>query len=344
MITNSNPILEVQEIKNSIFDRLLKPRPTPNPGEALVLQSDGQPFVIIREGEQMTIGEAVWGKYRKFYRISLAKMAFSFHYDFPSKTVPFKFHGDIEIVCRVVDPIRVVREDIRDVTLILKNEIQKIMRREGRNYDIENDKEVEIAIEEGIRNHILDNGLAIEFVDARIERDPESLKFAGNVVGAKRESDLVKVQMKGQIEQADLEQTLSNKRLDHALSQEKTRFSHYHVLLQDDHLSPSLLLLISRDLNSLAGVIENVQDQQRFKLDVQIKAVQAFLNNPEIDASDLGPVRNALSQLVNSIGDTLGSSTSLTNPRLGTEEPQSDLRDEEEVESVSRSTEAHQDE
>lgn len=155
-----NPILKTEEVSRW---RILQPRPIPDPKTALVLSAEGQPLLVIKEGEKgPTSGEMLWGKYNLVYTIDTSKHPLRFMCSLPCKTDAFDFQADVNLTCKVSDPLMIVRDNITDVSLVLQPLIEEMMRTISRKHEVEDSGAAEREISDYIKKAEFKVGLSIE--------------------------------------------------------------------------------------------------------------------------------------------------------------------------------------
>ncbi|HKS48923.1 MAG TPA: hypothetical protein VJT49_28215 [Amycolatopsis sp.] len=136
-----NPILEQAELRRIRIGSRLR---TPAIGTALVLErSAGEPLVVWPGGR---VPDPRTGNYRRMYRVDMANRGLAFTGDAPSSDAVFPFTVTVRLTCRVVDPVRIVRDAVWDMTAALSPSIGSIVREVASGFDAMHPTAAETAI------------------------------------------------------------------------------------------------------------------------------------------------------------------------------------------------------
>ncbi|MEV4132239.1 hypothetical protein AB0J72_08750 [Dactylosporangium sp. NPDC049742] len=127
-------------------------------------------------GRLLTFGEAMSGRYKTMYEVDIShhECTVSTGRDpLPAKSDRFFFAARVDIGWQVTDPVKVVREGVRDGEQVVVRRVMDAMRKVGRKYEITDCDQVELEINElydpPVR--IFGYGLTIDHVSAHVTRD-----------------------------------------------------------------------------------------------------------------------------------------------------------------------------
>jgi hypothetical protein len=141
VIQTYNPILECVELARI---RIGTPLRAPAMGSALVLErAVGEP-VVIEAGDR--VPEARLGNYRRLYRIDVGMRGLSFPVQTPSADAAFPFAVTVRFGCRVIDPVAIARDGVRDMTAALSPSLSAVVREVAAGFDAMRPNDAESAI------------------------------------------------------------------------------------------------------------------------------------------------------------------------------------------------------
>jgi hypothetical protein len=124
------PVIETLQLGRL---RLWGPVPPADVNVALVLFRAGQPLWGLPPGETLTAGMARWGGYT-VYRVDVSPRRLVFNWELPSANLGAPFAVTARALCRVIDPVAVVRERISDVGIEIERHVEPLVRRETRKH------------------------------------------------------------------------------------------------------------------------------------------------------------------------------------------------------------------
>ncbi|UKP00518.1 SPFH domain-containing protein [Nostoc sp. UHCC 0870] len=154
MTTSYNPILSKEELSRW---GLLNKIPIPDANTALVFVGNGEPTMIITEGQKgLTRGEIVWGKYSLVYKVDLSDFTICFECKLPCVTDAFDFQAEVTFTCSVREPEIIVRRNVRNIYSVLQPFIIDEMRRISRKYELEEIGVAEKEISDNFKIKIYD--------------------------------------------------------------------------------------------------------------------------------------------------------------------------------------------
>jgi hypothetical protein len=169
-----DPILSSEELS---MWRLTKPLRPPGPGRALVLDREGGPSLTVRNGE--AIESPRFGLYHRAYTVDLGEHRLILDFPLLSRDPGFSFRSRVELVCRVVDPAKVVARGIRDMSDALYGPLRKTLRGVARNYDIAEFHEAERALNDALSDLTGDDAIRLRSVQVELLVDEDEVATSG---------------------------------------------------------------------------------------------------------------------------------------------------------------------
>jgi hypothetical protein len=128
--TTYDPILEITEPRRL---RLLG-TPSPGIGTALVLErAVGDPIVVL-PGEP--VPDRRTGNYRRMFLVDMSQYGLRLATELPSADPSFQFIAHVTFSCRVVDPVPIATNGVRDMTAAVRSSVVRVMRRVAKFHDI----------------------------------------------------------------------------------------------------------------------------------------------------------------------------------------------------------------
>lgn len=125
-----DPIVERTELRRL---RIGSPLRAPELGTAIVLERAAGAPVVIGHGHR--VPDARTGNYRRMYLIDVATRGLSFTLNAPSADAAFPFTVTVRFACRVIDPVAVARDGIRDMTAALLPSLSSVVRETAAMFD-----------------------------------------------------------------------------------------------------------------------------------------------------------------------------------------------------------------
>lgn len=269
-----NPILKEEEVSRW---RILQPRPIPDPKTALVLSAEGQPLLVIKEGEKgPTSGEMLWGKYNLVYTIDTSKHPLRFMCSLPCKTDAFDFQADVNLTCKVSDPLMIVRDNITDVSQVLQPLIIEMMRIISRRHEVEDSGAAEREISDYIKSDYIKKveyqvGLSIEqftvslFLEQEArDRIREKKRLQEEIELEKARQNLDKQKAQLEIDKAKQKELLELDRI-----RQRNQFQHQEEKTQ---IQGQLeLQKLKQDLEFEKTQFEIIQARQKEQLELELR-------------------------------------------------------------------------
>jgi hypothetical protein len=125
-----DPIVERTELRRL---RIGSPLRAPELGTAIVLERAVGAPVVVGHGDR--VPDARTGNYRRMYLVDVANRGLSFTINAPSADAAFPFTVTVRFACRVVDPVAVVRDGVRDMTAALLPSLGAVVRETAARFD-----------------------------------------------------------------------------------------------------------------------------------------------------------------------------------------------------------------
>ncbi|MEU0555432.1 hypothetical protein [Dactylosporangium sp. NPDC006015] len=152
-------------------------------------------------GRLLTFGEAMSGRYKTMYEVDIShhECTVSTGRDpLPAKSDSSFFAAKVDIGWQVTDPVKVVREGVRDGEQVVVRRVMDAMRKVGRKYEITDCDQVEQEINElydpPVR--IFGYGLTIDHVSAHVTRDDAARGHALDAAPLQPEQELERERMR----------------------------------------------------------------------------------------------------------------------------------------------------
>ncbi len=169
----NDPVREVRSLGRFEY---VRSRPPTYAERALVfLTSGGRPQTYLPH-QQPTRGELVTSNFRTLYEVDVGLQHMFLEHRLPSNGDAAFFSAETDLTWRVVDPAKIVEQQIRDVRAVLEPRLLTQMRRECRRYAIEDSAAAEIAVMEALAAASLaaDKGLDVQ-CEVRLSLDEEAI-------------------------------------------------------------------------------------------------------------------------------------------------------------------------
>ncbi|PPK67594.1 hypothetical protein V5P93_005379 [Actinokineospora auranticolor] len=138
-----NPIVEITELSSV---RLLTPVRPPRLGRALVLEDKSGELRVISPGDR--VPRSRFGGHLRSYLVDTSAYALHFATILPCADPAHWFHAKVSFSCRVVDPLPIVRDGLRDMTEALKPSLEGLLRPIGGQFDVLRARQAERAMNE----------------------------------------------------------------------------------------------------------------------------------------------------------------------------------------------------
>lgn len=180
--------------------------------------------------------------------------------EFPSKELAFKFHGNVLLNFKVLDPQRLPTDTLDEAADWLWHQVRAKLRRESRHFTVDHLVEVDDAMYAVLEGDIFsDHGL--EITSAEIEVDLDEMGYAHAVTLATLHRERLEEQARMLVDQIKQEREISG--YDRYLK-------FYAPLIEkgDWQLLALALAQNKRDINQIVGYLD---DRRREKLNVQFK-------------------------------------------------------------------------
>ncbi len=302
-----NPILTKEEFPKV---NLFKPRPSGEPGIALVLYRDNGVSLALQPGHSLTAGDIAWGKYKGFYRVDVAEHSYEFQVNLPCEKDAFNFDAKINVTYRVTEPATVVDKQIKDPESILKSHIVESMRSISRKYTTQQSEDAERKINMSFSRGLLISGITITKIVSDLSLDSAARDHLRKL----QEIDNDKI-----LQSKEHELNIMKDQFD--IERQKIKMDFYGPLLQQGQWQ-MLALHLARNPDDVATVAQLVNQQRKLEFDNQIQTLKALLDGDVIEGFQVeGIAKQVLQRLVDNLG------VSENKNLLGIESSQKQLTD-----------------
>jgi len=348
MTDTYNPIISKEEVPRL---RLFHPRPTPEPGVALVLFREGQPLVTLWPGDRLTAGEVRWGNYKVVYRVDVTEHSFSFDCTLPCESDAFDFQAEVQVSCAVDNPALVVERNITDVCAVLEPLIMRTMRSASRRYGVEESSIAEEAIIQAVENEAYNVGIKLNrfVVKLRLEKDARDYIRKQEEIRRRTILDKAEIERQREVEaaQAALEKERrkfreaedqwerERKKLEEQaeLERQKMRMEFYGPLIEKGNWQ-LLAFHLANHPNDVPGVIQTMRQQRQIELEYNLKALEELLAKAGLEDWE---VQEPAKEMLRHIASVLKSEVGI--PALGEGREPKGLPKGEREEPIERETE-----
>jgi len=326
MADTYNPIIGKEEIPRL---RLFQPRPTPEPGVALVLFREGQPPVTLWPGDRLTAGEVRWGNYKVVYKVDVTEHSFSSDCTLPCESDAFDFHAEVQVTWAVDDPALIVERNVTDARTALEPLIIRTMRSVSRRYGVEASSTAEEGIIQAVENETYDVGIKLNrfVVELRLEKDArdyirkqEEIRRRTILdkaeIGRQREVEAAQATLgeeRRKFREAEDQWERERKKLEEQaeLERQKMRMEFYGPLIEKGNWQ-LLAFHLANHPDDVPGVIQTMRQQRQIELEYNLKALEGLLAKAGLEEWE---VQEPAKELLRHIASVLKSEVSV--PALG---------------------------
>lgn len=323
MADSYNPIIGKDKLPRL---RLFHPRPVPEPGVALVLVGEGQPLVTLRQGERMTAGEVVWGKYSTIYKVNTGEYSFHFSCTIPCESDAFDFKAEVNVTCFVDKPATIVERTITDVRATLEPLITGTMRSVSRRYEVQQSSAAEIAVAEAIERekNTYNVGIKISRVIVRLHLEEDARNYIREQEEIRRRTTLGKAELEHKREMETAEASLEEERRKFREAQaswereqveqkeraeirlQEMRMEFYKPLIQEGNWQ-LLALHLTKHPDDTPGVIKSIREQRAVELDYNLKVLDQLLSKADLEEWEVNaPVMDMLKHIASVLKSEVG--------------------------------------
>ena len=291
MTDTYNPIISKEEVPRL---RLFHPRPTPEPGVALVLFREGQPLVTLWPGDRLTAGEVRWGNYKTIYKIDVTEHSFGFNCTLPCESDAFDFQAEVRVTCSVDNPTVIVQRNVTDARAVLEPLIVSTMRSISRDYDVEESAAAEKAITQAVEREAYNVGLELNRFVVKLSLEEDARDHIRKLRQIEREKERER-------KEAELE------RLRDELEIERMRMKmdFYSPLIREGHWQ-LLALQLTNHPEDVATVAQMLSQQRQVEMDHQLKALKIMLEEDALEGFQIEEAgKRVLQRFVESFGPEL---------------------------------------
>lgn len=157
--------------------RLMNPLRPPDPGRCLVLVRDSGPSLTVHSGEE--ISSPRYGTYRSVFTVDVTEHRLILDIALLSRDPNFTFRSQVDLMCRVADPVKVVARGIRDMSGTLYGPLRTMLREVAREYDISEFHETEQALNAAVSRYIGDDAVRLRNIRVELLVDVDEIATSG---------------------------------------------------------------------------------------------------------------------------------------------------------------------
>lgn len=293
-MTNSfNPILGKEDIPRL---RLFRPRPTPEPGVALVFFQPGQPLVTLWPGQRLTAGEVSWGNFKAIYKVDVTERALQFNCTLPCESDAFDFRANVQATIVVSEPAKIIDRNMTDAVSVLQPLLMSTMRRVSRRHDVDDSAAAEREIIEAILAEKYDVGLALKrfVVELSLEQDARDHIRSLRQIDRSSERELKEAALQQQRQAQEMERV-------------RARMEFYGPLIEQGQWQMLALHLANRP-EDVQGVLQHLQQQQQADREMQIQTLKLMLDADAIEGFQIEEAsKGVLARFVEGLEATTGA-------------------------------------
>jgi len=291
MVDTYNPIISKEEIPRL---RLFQPRPTPEPGVALVFFREGQPLVTLWPGDRLTAGEIRWGNYKIVHKIDITEHTFTFQCTLPCERDAFDFQAEAQVTCSVDDPAVIVERNVTDARAVLEPLIVRTMRTISRNYDVEESAEAEKAIAQAVEDESYNVGLKLNRFVVKLSLEEDARTHIRRLKQIEREKE--RERRASELEKLRDELEIERMRI---------KMDFYSPLIKEGHWQ-LLALQLTNHPEDVATVAQMLSQQRQVEMDHQLKALKIMLEEDALEGFQIEEAgKRVLQRFVESFGPEL---------------------------------------
>ncbi len=291
MADTYNPIIGKEEVPRL---RLFQPRPTPEPGVALVLFREGQPLVTLWPGDRLTAGEVRWGNYKTVYKIDVTEYSFSFNCALPCESDAFDFQAKVQVTCSVDDPVIIVQRNVTDARAVLEPLIIGTMRNISRDYDVEESAAAERAIIQAVESEAYNVALKLNRFMVKLSLEEDARAHIRRLRQIERDKE--RERREAELEKLRDELTIERMRM---------KMDFYSPLIKEGHWQ-LLALQLTNHPEDVATVAQLLSQQRQVEMDRQLKALKIMLEEDALETFHVEEAgKRVLQRFVESFGPEL---------------------------------------
>ena len=291
MVDTYNPIISKEEIPRL---HLFQPRPTPEPGVALVFFREGQPLVTLWPGDRLTAGEIRWGNYKIVHKIDITEHTFTFQCTLPCERDAFDFQAEAQVTCSVDDPAVIVERNVTDARAVLEPLIVRTMRTISRNYDVEESAEAEKAIAQAVEDESYNVGLKLNRFVVKLSLEEDARTHIRRLKQIEREKE--RERRASELEKLRDELEIERMRI---------KMDFYSPLIKEGHWQ-LLALQLTNHPEDVATVAQMLSQQRQVEMDHQLKALKIMLEEDALEGFQIEEAgKRVLQRFVESFGPEL---------------------------------------
>ena len=293
MANTYNPIIGKEKAHRL---RLFQPRPTPEPGVAVVLFGEGQPLVTLWPGDRLTAGEVRWGNYKTIHTVDVTEHSFGFNCTLPCESDAFDFHAEVQVTCSVDDPATIVERNVTDARAVLEPLIVSTMRSISRDYNVEESAAAERVITQALEGESYQVGLQLNRLVIKLSLEEDARAHIRRLKQIERDKE----RERREAELDKLHDELEIERM-------RVKMDFYSPLIEGGHWQ-LLALQLTNHPEDVATVAQMLNQQRQAEMDHQLKALKIMLEEDALEAFHIEEAgKRVLQRFVESFGPELGT-------------------------------------
>lgn len=276
--------------------RLFHPRPSPEPGIALVLFREGQDLITLWPNDQLTSGEMSWGNYKTIYKVDISEHSFDFKCNLPCRGEGYEFHTQVNGTFSVENPSLIIERNVTDGLKVLEPLIIRSMRDESRRYDVEQSAEAETSITLHVlkKSKKFNTGIKLYRLIVKISLEEDARNHIRQLKQIERakESERMHDELEKQRIELDVERT-------------RMRLDFYEPLIKEGKWQ-LLALQLANHPDDVTSVAQMIRQQRQSDIDNQLKALKIMLEKDIIEGFQIEePNKLILERFIESLGADL---------------------------------------
>jgi hypothetical protein len=278
MTSTYNPILG--ERKVSPFGFFRRPFPA-RAGTALVLYRSGQPLTVVWPSQR--VPRQIW-RSAKVYLVDISEHTLEFTVELPARSDLQTFDARVWLTSRVVDPEKVVLNNVTDVLAVCEPMIIGRIRQISRRYGINEAS----AAEEAIQNELTEFSLANHGLE--ISRSIVILSVG------KETSSYLEHRRSFQFEQERVQDSLRAER------ERVQREISFYAPLVEGGIGSLLALQLAQHPEDVPRVIEMLRESENVTIDRQMRLLESLLREQQLEQFQVDDIaRLTVQRLVESL-------------------------------------------
>ena len=138
----------------------------------VVVASGSKGIVSLSSSPRLTWGERIFGAYSQYYNVYTGTTTISIPpFDCSSSVPGIDFNVSIDISVQIIDPVRAVREDMSDLTLLMQQPVRVAAEAVTHKHGLESMPHVKVGIQTSVAQINLDRAVRVSGVVATVTLD-----------------------------------------------------------------------------------------------------------------------------------------------------------------------------